>query len=159
MSTRELNREGGGNPPRPTPYLTAALLCERILVEKDNVKSIIRIVDKITHTVEGPDPPHVMEPFTHTLSMLVAFRRGETVESRQLGVVIVGPTGNRTDIVGSPVNFEGEPGSGIDVLGQFTMNIEQAGIYWFEISIDGQIITRIPLRVVYERIVKLPATP
>ena len=36
------------------PYLSAALLCEKVLEEKDGVKSAIRIIDRVTRTVTGP---------------------------------------------------------------------------------------------------------
>lgn len=36
------------------PFLSAALLCEKVLVEQDGIKSAIRIIDRVTHAVLGP---------------------------------------------------------------------------------------------------------
>lgn len=42
---------------RTGPYLQAALLCERVMEEKDGVLSVIRIIDRLIHTALGPAGP------------------------------------------------------------------------------------------------------
>ena len=149
--------------PAPTspagPYLLAALLCDRILVEKDGSKSLIRQIDKLTQTAMGTDPPEEMEPFTHTVSMYVCLRRGDQGGKHQLGVTIVGPSGSRTTILATPIDFEGVPGSGIDLTAELPVRIEKPGAYWFEVALNASIITRVPLRVNYERVVRPAAAP
>ena len=44
------------------PYVTA-LLCEKILEEKDGIKTAIRIIDRLTHVRVGPDAPATLPPF------------------------------------------------------------------------------------------------
>ncbi len=39
------------------PYLIAALLCEKVLQEKDGIISVIRMIDRITLTVNALDAP------------------------------------------------------------------------------------------------------
>jgi len=47
---------------RTGPYLQAALLCERVMQEKDGVLSVIRIIDRVIHTAMGPETPDTMGP-------------------------------------------------------------------------------------------------
>jgi len=44
-------------PSEQRPYLKAAVLCQHVLREIHNVPSLIRIIDRITHTRTGPDAP------------------------------------------------------------------------------------------------------
>jgi hypothetical protein len=38
---------------KPRPYVTAALLCERVIQEKDESLSIVRIIDNIQYQLQG----------------------------------------------------------------------------------------------------------
>jgi hypothetical protein len=44
------------------PYLAAAILCEKVLQEKDETISIIRMVDRISVTVNASEAPETMPP-------------------------------------------------------------------------------------------------
>ena len=61
---------------RRGPYLSAAFLCEKVLEEKDGVKSAIRIIDRVTRTAVGPNPPMEMEPFQYNIVLLLKFKSG-----------------------------------------------------------------------------------
>ena len=56
----------------PNPFVAVACVCERVLIEKDEVVSIIRIADNFTLTI----PPQVPEEFKPHVSMqlLVSLR-------------------------------------------------------------------------------------
>jgi len=58
------------------PFLAAAVICEKILEERDGVKSAIRIVDRVTRTVVGPSPPEEMEPFDWDGALLIKLKSG-----------------------------------------------------------------------------------
>jgi hypothetical protein len=44
------------------PYLAAAFLCEKVLQEKDEAVSIIRIIDRVTLTVPASTSPEILPP-------------------------------------------------------------------------------------------------
>ena len=44
------------------PYLAAAVLCEKVLQEKDGVLSAIRLVDRFIITASGTQPPGRKQP-------------------------------------------------------------------------------------------------
>lgn len=47
--------------------------------------------------------------------------------------------------------FEGDDERGAGIVNQIQFVAPEAGLYWFEIAVNGQPYTNIPLRVVYQR--------
>ena len=131
------------------PFLNAALICERVLEEKDGVKSAIRIIDRITHTRSGPNPPKEMEPFNRTLSLLVKLKSGSVRGVYPLKITLISPSGESKPPLEISVNFEGEEDRGIDLIARIDMRFEVPGIYWVEVSLKDDFLSRIPMRVIY----------
>ena len=48
------------------------------------------------------------------------------------------------------VHFEGED-RGTNVIYAATLNVEQEGLYWFDVLLDDELLTRMPLRILYQR--------
>ena len=134
------------------PYVTA-LLCEKILEEKDGIKTAIRIIDRLTHVRVGPDAPATLPPFDYQLALLIRLISGTTRGLYSVIVHLVAPSGESKEVVHQAVNFEGEDDRGGDIVGQMKIRIDMAGVYWFEIFLDDrgkvELLTRLPLRVVY----------
>ena len=140
------------------PYLSAAFLCEKILQEGDGVKSAIRIVDRVTHTVTGPEPPTTMEPFVHELTLFLRFKSGWARGGFQLRLELVKPSGDSSTLARQTVVFEGEEDRGADIIAPMRMELSQTGIYWFEVHLNEVLVTRVPFRVVYVSAVTPPAS-
>ncbi len=130
--------------------MNAAVLCERVLSEHDGVNSLIRIVDRITQTAMGPEPPEDMPSSVHTLWLYIAFKSGSARGVKQLTVRINKPAGSLPANT-FPINFEGEDDRGINLSLQMQVEIDVPGLWWFDVSLDNQHVTRIPLRVIYLR--------
>ena len=134
------------------PYITA-LLCERILEEKDGVRSAVRIIDRVTRTMVGPDASPTLQPFDYPVFLLIRLKSGHVRGVYGIKVTLVKPSGESAPILQAPVNFEGDEDRGVDIVGQIQMKVETTGIYWFEIKLEDQgkeeLITRLPFRVIY----------
>ena len=141
------------------PYLAAAFLCENILMEADGVASAIRIVDRINHTVALPEPPAQMEPFDYQLTLYVSFKAGSARGPMPLEVRMEKPSGESQNPFRATVNFEGDDERGVNVVATMRMRLEMPGLHWFNVSLDGHRVTRIPLRVVYIPQIRPAATP
>ena len=141
MTTSETFQQG--------PYLSAALLCEKVLVEQDGAKSAIRIIDRVTHTVVGPSPPEEMEPFDYNLVLLIKLKSGRARGVMPLRVTLAKPSGESPTPMQQNVYFEGEEDRGIDIVGQIRIRFDQTGIYWFKIYLNDVLLTQIPFRVIY----------
>ena len=135
---------------RDGPFLTAALICERVLDEKDNVKSVVRIVDRVNHQVVGPDPPMEMPPVRgYRLAMLIQFKSGRARGAHNLKLRLLKPSGETARLAEQMVMFEGEDDRGVDVVANLVADFEYAGVYWIEVMLNDTHVTRVPLRVVY----------
>ena len=134
---------------RGGPYLSAAFLCEKVLIEQDGVKSAIRIIDRVIRTVAGLSPPKQMEPFDYSISMLIKLKAGWARGSYPLRITLVKPSGESPPAIQQTVHFEGEEDRGVDIVTNIVLRLEMTGIYWFEVYLEDVLLTRIPFRVVY----------
>lgn len=133
------------------PFLIAAALCEKVLQEQGGVNSLIRIVDRVTQTAVGQQPPESMPSVKYTLWLYVSFKSGVVRGVKELGVRLQKPSGNSPFSTTFPMNFEGEDDRGINLAAELNIELDEVGLWWFDISLDGDFVTKIPLRVVYLR--------
>jgi hypothetical protein len=141
------------------PYLAAAFLCETLLQEGDGKNSPIRILDRITHSVMGSEPPEKMEPFKYQITLYVSFKAGSARGPMMLEVRLQKPSGESPSPFAQELNFEGDDERGVNVVGQLQMEFETAGLYWFDVYLGGHRVTRIPFRVIYSRAVRQTNAP
>jgi len=133
------------------PYLAAAVLCERVLTEQDGVNSLIRIVDRITQTATGAEPPFDLPPFEYTLWAFISFKSGTARGTKELSIRIQKPSGDSPPVQTLSVNFEGEDDRGANLVIQLQLQIDVVGVWWFDVNLDGIHVTRLPLRIIYMR--------
>lgn len=126
-----------------------AITCEKVLEEKDGVKSAIRMVDRITRAVIGPSPPKEMEPFDRELTLLIRLKSGSARGAYPLEVRLVKPSGESPPPLLQTVYFEGEEDRGIDIVANMRIKFDLTGVYWFHVYLDGVRLTQIPLRIIY----------
>ena len=95
-------------PRRGLPHLGAALFCERILVESDQVLSLIRVIDR----VEIQTRPDIEEAiaagtFAIPLFMVLMFRAGEARGDYTFAVRVVPPEGRKpSELFQGPLTFD-----------------------------------------------------
>ena len=133
------------------PYVKAALLCDQVLQERDNVLSAIRIVDRFTHTAAGHDTPDEMPPFTHTLFALAILVSGRTRGRHTVRFDMENPAGELKMLSQHDVQFEGEDRS-VQIVAQIQAQFTHEGLHWLVVKFDGAELTRTPLRIVYQRV-------
>lgn len=137
------------------PFITAAALCEQVIEDKTGALSLIRIVDTITHGIAGPDAPEDMPPVTYPMKMVIMLKSGRARGRHELKVSPELPSGELKQPITQSVQMEGEERGINHIINMvFTFTIE--GLYWFNIYLDEELLTKIPLRIKYNRIV-LPA--
>jgi len=131
------------------PYLTAALICEKILREKDEIISIIRVIDRITITIGGTLPPETPPPVIVNCNALISLKSGSVTGNRTLKWMLETPSGTKTLEQLIPILFEGED-RGINLVLNLNIQVEQEGLHWFTLFLEDQFLTRIPLRIFYQ---------
>ena len=135
------------------PYLSAAFFCERVLRENDGVLSVIRMVDK--WTINGNTeamPPTIIQAF-----LVVLFKSGIHRGTGQVAVTPISPSNMRMQPISMPIVFGGDDDAGSGIVIPLGFPVQEDGPYWFEVSLSGQglppqVLTCIPMRVVYLRI-------
>jgi hypothetical protein len=128
------------------PFVSSAVVCERVLTEQDGVVSVIRIIDRLFFIADEHGEP--VEP-RYPLTMFVTLKAGAARGSFTLAVSMEKPSTERVDIVTAPVLLEGEE-RGVNLVLQMLFEPDQQGLYWYDVSFEGGRLTRIPLRVVYQ---------
>jgi len=131
------------------PYLAAAFLCEKVLIEKDNVFSIVRIVDRIKiRSTEFDNMP----PGEIGLTAFIAFKAGSAKGKYTLKIKPEGPN-FRLQEYAQHINFEGkEENKGSNFVININTVVDKEGLYWFNLFLNDKFISRMPLKIVYERV-------
>lgn len=142
------------------PYVRMAALCERVLQEKDGVLSIIRVIDRFTITTSGPAAPAEMPPGNIQFTIVVVLTSGAVRGKYNLRIVPTSPSGKELSELSAGVLLEGED-RGVNVVLNGQMLVSEEGLYWFDVFAEEQLLTRIPLRLVYQRLSQgqLPGSP
>ncbi len=133
------------------PLVTAALICERVLVEKDEVVSAIRVFDRVLYQV----PPAPAKPAVACV-FFVALKLGDArQDTYEVRVIIRSPTGREvepTKEVPMKVQFPTkDPDAGVNLHIGLALSPSEEGLYWIELLIDGQSRARTPLRLIRMR--------
>jgi len=129
------------------PYLNAALLCEKVLSEADGVLTAVRVIDRFI--VSGPNPE--MSPATLPLFLLIMLKSGQFRGPSVIKFYVETPSAQRLPTLEFQVNFEGDDDRGVNVVANISFQAHETGVYWFTLLYQDQPLTRIPLRVLYQR--------
>ena len=134
------------------PYIQIAGLCEQVIEDKIGTLSLIRIIDTLTHTEARPDAPPEMPPITYPMKMVIMLKSGRTRGRHELKIIPELPSAELKPPLVRSIQLEGEERGTNNIVNMvFTFTME--GLYWFNVYLDDSLLTRIPLRIKYNRIV------
>jgi hypothetical protein len=136
------------------PHLAVAVICERVLVEKDDVMSLIRIFDQFNL----PAFDEKVLPQVAGFWLAVSFRAGKFRGSAPVSIKSWSPSGDILWEQKAKLNFPTEKGDeqASNLLANLNIPATQEGTYWFEVAFEDKIVTRVPLRLVRQP-VKIPS--
>jgi hypothetical protein len=137
------------------PYLGAAIFCEKVLRETDGVLSLIRVVDR--WTVNGV--AEVMPLTVIQTTLVIMLKSGIHRGSSQITLTPTSPSGKLMQAVTLPTIFEGDDDRGVAAIANIGFPVQEDGVYWFDLEVDGQQMTKLPLRVAYLRSAPMPNLP
>jgi hypothetical protein len=136
--------------PETGPYLKAAAICADVIEGKDGVLSIIRIIDRTIITAAGPDAPEQMPAVPQRLKLVLMLVSGRARGTQQAKVTVENPIGMNDDVWSGTLFFEGED-RGANCIIEMEMAFPAEGLYWFSVSLEGNLLTKLPFRLIYER--------
>ncbi len=127
-------------------------MCERVLEEKDQVLSVIRIVDIYYIQPVPPDLPPTAQPVVQVTALL-GFKKSlaeKTSVKHTVSLLLHGPSGRPVKLVGhdSPelktsFAFEADK-SAANVVVNAALPPKEFGRYWYDVVLDGELVTQIP---------------
>lgn len=134
------------------PHLAAAFLCERVLQEVDGTTSFIRVVDRWTSRASDPDAPEEMPRISVNWNLVLLWKAGEARGRSEATVDIEAPSGvSLGDTVRFPLLWEGAD-RGVQIVVQLGLQLNEEGLYWMNVRLDRRPVTRVPFRLVWERL-------
>lgn len=132
------------------PYVTAALLCERVMEEKDRVLTAFRIMDSTIITLPPGTPddfPSETNRIPVNFDSLVSLKTGKSPGEHMVRIDMISPSGKRSESETRIVNLPEEEHGGANLISHHTLTIMQGGLFYFEVFVDSEVATRIPFRI------------
>lgn len=130
----------------PRPWVQVAAICHTALLENTGQMSVIRITDRIA--VAGVTPQMQAQPIQ--LTMAISIKSGEMHGQYNIRIRVTSPQGQET--MGQEIMFLFEGGDrGVQSVIPIAMVITETGTYWFDVLLEEEVLTRVPLTVLYQR--------
>jgi hypothetical protein len=140
------------------PYVQVAAFCETVVEGKDGTLTLVRMVDQFTRTEASPDAPREMPPSPITLRVVIGLKSGRARGSYELHIVPEKPSGETLPHIIFPVRLEGEH-RGHNIIANIGFTFDMEGLYWFRVYLEDKLLTAMPLRVIYQRVLTGPTRP
>jgi hypothetical protein len=129
-------------PTNTKPLVQVACICEKVLQDKDNVLSAIRIVDSFTVREPLPSSSAQFESGVD-VTVLLALKSGDLVGDYEILVQLRYPSGRTKDVPSFPMSFKGGP-SGSTLTAQLRVEVKEYGLYYFDVIWQDEVLTSIP---------------
>ncbi len=144
--------------PDTGPHVGLATFCDKALLERDGVLSVIRAIDRLTVVAQGGEAPAEL-PQEHKINptLVIGLRSDQALGRHQLIIEGEEPDGNRLPSAKFDLMFEGGE-RGINIVAPIVLNAKE-GLYWFTVKLGDQLLTKVPLRVIYQRMPTLGQSP
>jgi len=145
--------------PTAKPFVAVACVCEQVLIEKDEVVSLVRIVDTFYLAIPSTLPT---EPMRVRLTAFISIKSGEVTGQHEISVALSQPDGVAQPPQRFPVVLQGgEHGVNIrldlELFGKAAGSPPALGLYWLDVSWGEELLTRVPFKL--QKAVRVSAAP
>lgn len=135
---------------RAEPHLLVAAICQQANQDQYGSLSLMNMVEQLIAGSDDPNAPEEMPGFRFDAHLVIIFASGEATGERTVTVIAEAPDGERLPPVDQLIFLRGDDARST-ILSSLSLDITQVGVYWFDVLLDGRLVTRIPVRVGYER--------
>jgi hypothetical protein len=144
------------------PYLAAAFFCESVIEDKhDNALSAIRIIDQVNLVLSSNAPsdfPSEQTRLPVPISGILSFKTGGAPGEHIVRVEMVSPSGKRSLAHKQTLVCSKEEHGGANLRYTATVMVMKGGLFWFDLFLDDELVTRMPLKIAIQR-ESLPQSP
>lgn len=135
----------------PGPHVQLAAFCEKVLQEGDGVLSLIRVIDRVILTTNAAGAPAELPEGGVVSARLVVSLKADDAQGRYPIIIRAqAPSGAYLPDQSFDATFERDE-RGVNLLLDMALPAVE-GLYWFEILVDEKLLTRVPLRIMYQRV-------
>ena len=128
------------------PHISLAVFCEKVIEDRNGVLSLISIIDRVI--VQAPGDVSGELPRTEwSGALVIGLKAGEARGRGMIEIRPHGPFGLSMPPMSFPMFFEGED-HGQNLVLNLKLAFTVEGLYWFDVLLDENLLTRIPLRLV-----------
>src|SRR5271157_3128346 len=125
------------------PFVQVACICQTPIQEVNGYVTVVRVMDRIA--IPGFTPQMPPTPLQN-LCLLLILKSGLLRETHSIRVVPVTPSGKQLPpIVETNGLFEGDERGTITAV-PVPLIVDEEGLYWFDVYVEEDLLTRIPLR-------------
>lgn len=139
------------------PYVSVAAFCQTALLESTHQLSMIRIVDQLTIQVPKFPPGFTLPQGitvpvpTAQITMVIVLKSGIYEGKATIKMQPKSPTGKDLLLAQFPTLLQGRE-QGIQVIMPMAIVFQEEGVYWFEITLDDLLLTKVPLRIMHTEV-------
>jgi len=137
----------------PGPHVQLATFCDHVLQEVDGTLSVIRAIDRAIVTLPAGAPAELPEGVVVT-KLVLSLKSGDAQGRHPVTLRAQQPSGVYMPDQTRDVTFERDE-RGVNIVSDVALPAIE-GLYWFEVLVNDEMLTRIPLRIMYQRI---PGSP
>src|SRR2546426_1654148 len=122
--------------PNPKPLVTAALICNDVIIGTDGVPTIVRIIDRVTFGLPTEIPPGIQAAIQ--LTAFFAVKAGELQGDHEFAILMRTPDGKSLPASEKwKVHFDGgETGGNLKLQLGLAAN---PGLYWLDLVWMGKV--------------------
>lgn len=133
------------------PHVQLATFCEKVLQEPDGVLSVIRVIDRLIVTVSAAGAPaELPEGGTVRVTLLITLKAGDAQGRHPITLRAQQPSGAYLPDQSVDATFERDE-RGVNLILEVDLLVIE-GLYWFEVFVNEALLTRVPLRIMYQRV-------
>jgi hypothetical protein len=136
------------------PWVQMAVFCQNALKENTGNLSIIRVIERVTIPAQmvAQVAGQTQQPLTLPITLVVVLKSGFMKGSANIGIRQNTPSGKTLPPIEASALFEGDD-RGIELVINMGLQVTEEGLYWFDVLVNSELFTRVPLRVLYQQIV------
>jgi hypothetical protein len=145
---KQPEKQGGG------PYLAAAFFCENVIEDRSGALSAIRMIDKIDIDLDAtapPDFPSEENKLPVAVSAVLSFKTGDAPGKHTISAELIPPSGKKNQPFEQTGQFSEEPHGGANIHLKLIIKVVKGGLFWLNVSLDGTLVTRMPLQITIRR--------
>ncbi len=134
------------------PHLQAALLCQYVEQQEQNGPiTIVGLIDRVVVRVPRTMPQMQVAPSVVSCYAVVILKTGSRPGNYKLRLALTSPSGRPLREFSLDIALPNEPDQGVNIVMPIQFTASEEGIYWFDVKLNGETLTRTSLRRVVQR--------